>query len=112
MLQRCIEQVHRATHPSLQVSVYHLALHLALQIRRGYEGMLIALPAEQWPANDAADPATVAEYLTRLAHNVVPRQIAASPRGPKRAAKRGYVDAAVAREHVATARVLAQARRP
>jgi hypothetical protein len=108
VLQRCIEQVHRATHPSLQVSVYHLAL----QIRRGYEGMLIALPAEPWLANDAADPATVAEYLTRLAHNVVPRQIAASPRGPKRAAKRGYVDAAVAREHVATARVLAQARRP
>ena len=78
----------------------------------GYEGMLIALPAEPWLANDAADPATVAEYLTRLAHNVVPRQLAASPRGPKRAAKRGYVDAAVAREHVATARVLAQARRP
>jgi IS4 transposase len=108
VLQRCIEQVHRATHPSLQVSVYHLAL----QIRRGYDGMLIALPAEPWLANDAADPTTVAEYLTRLAHTVVPRQIAASPRGPKRAAKRGYVDAAVAREHVATARVLAQARRP
>ena len=108
VLQRCIEQVHRASHPSLQVSVYHLAL----QIRCGYEGMLIALPAEPWLANDAADPATVAEYLTRLAHNVVPRQLAASPRGPKRAAKRGYVDAAVAREHVATARVLAQARRP
>src|SRR4051812_10643026 len=108
VLQRCIEQVHRAPHPSLQVSVYHLAL----QIRRGYEGMLIALPAEPWLATDAANPATVAEYLTRLAHNVVPRQLAASPRGPKRAAKRGYVDAAVAREHVATARVLAQARRP
>jgi hypothetical protein len=108
VLQHCIEQVHRATHPSLQVSVYHLAL----QIRCGYEGMLIALPAEQWPANDAADPATVAEYLTRLARNVVLRQIAASPRGPKRVAKRGYVDAAVVREHVATARVLAQARRP
>ena len=85
---------------------------MALQIRCGYEGMLIALPAEQWRVNDAADPASVAEHLTRLARNVVPRQIAASPRGPKRVVKRGYVDAAVAREHVATARVLAQARRP
>jgi len=46
----------------------------------------------------------------RLARNVVPRQIAASPRGPKRAAKKGYVDAALAREHVATARVLAHAK--
>jgi IS4 transposase len=108
LLQRCIEQAHQATHPALQVSTYHLAL----QIRSGYEGMLIALPAEQWPAYDDADPATVAAHLTRLARNVVPRQLAASPRGPKRTAKKGYVDAAVARKHVATARVLAQAKRP
>ena len=70
---------------------------LALQIRRGYEGMLIALPAEQWSSYDDADPTAVAAHLTRLARNVVPRQVAASPRGPKRAAKKGYVDAAVAR---------------
>lgn len=110
LLQRCIEQAHQATHPALHVSAYHLAL----QIRSGYEGMLIALPAEQWPAYDDADPATVAAHLTRLARNVVPRQLAASPRGPKRTAKKGYVDAAVARAHIATARVLAQAeaRRP
>jgi IS4 transposase len=106
LLQRCIEQAHQATHPALQVSTYHLAL----QIRSGYEGMLIALPAEQWPAYDDADPATVAAHLTWLARNVVPRQLAASPRGPKRTAKKGYVDAAVARKHVATARVLAQAK--
>ena len=42
LLQRCIEQVHQATHPALQVSLYHLAL----QVRGGYEGVLIALPAE------------------------------------------------------------------
>ena len=108
LLQRCIERAHRATHPALQVSAYHLAL----QIRSGYEGMLIALPAERWSSYGDADPAALAQRLTRLAHTVVPRQIATSPRGPKRAAKRGYVDAAVAREHVATARVLAQAKRP
>jgi IS4 transposase len=104
LLQRCIEQAHQATHPTLQVSAYHLAL----QIRSGYEGMLIALPAERWSSGDA-DPAAVAAHLTRLARNVVPRQVAASPRGPKPASKKGYVDAAVARAHVATARVLAQA---
>jgi IS4 transposase len=104
LLQRCIERAHQDTDPALQVSVYHLAL----QIRSGYEGMLIALPAERWPSGDAG-PAAVAAHLTRLARNVVPRQVAATPRGPKRAAKRGYVDAAVARAHVATARVLAQA---
>jgi len=105
LLQRCIEQVHQATHPALQVSLYHLAL----QVRGSYEGMLIALPAEPWLPGDA-DPATVAALLTRLARNVVPRQIAANPRKPKPAAKKGYVDAAIARAHVATARVLAEAR--
>jgi IS4 transposase len=106
LLQRCIEQAHQATHPTLQVSAYHLAL----QIRGGYEGMLIALPAEQWPSSDNTDPTALAEYLIRLARNVVPRQVAASPRGPKLATKKGYVEGAAARAHVATARVLAEAK--
>jgi IS4 transposase len=106
LLQRCIERAHQTTDPTLQVSTYHLAL----QIRSSYEGMLIALPAEQWPSYDEAEPAAVAERLTRLARNIVPRQVAASPRRPKPAARKGYVDAAVARAHVATARVLAQAK--
>jgi hypothetical protein len=74
LLQRCIERAHQATHPTLQVSAYHLAL----QIRSGYEGMLIALPAEQWPAGDA-DPAVVVAHLIRLARNIVPHQVATSP---------------------------------
>ncbi|SDE61552.1 hypothetical protein SAMN04487779_10716 [Belnapia rosea] len=43
LLHRCIEQARQATHPTPQVS----ACHLALQIRSGYEGILIAVPAEQ-----------------------------------------------------------------
>jgi hypothetical protein len=105
LLQRCIERAHRNTDPALQVSTYHLAL----QIRGSYEGMLIALPAEQW-LSIGADPAALAERLTRLARNIVPRQVASSPRGPKAATRKGYVDGAVARAHVATARVLAQAK--
>ena len=105
MLQHCIEQVHRATHPSLQVSVYHLAL----QIRCGYEGMLIALPPEQWPSYDGA-PTALADRLLQLARNIDPRQVAISKRGPKAAMPKGYVDGAVARAHVSTARVLATAR--
>jgi len=49
----------------------------------GYEGMLIALPPEQWPPY-GGDPAALAERLLQLARNIDPR-------------------------HVATARVLAQA---
>ena len=106
LLQRCIERVHQDTGPALEVSAYHLAL----QIRSGYEGMLIALPAEQWLSYDDADPAVLVDRLTRLARNIVPRQVASSPRAPKAATRKGYVDAAVARAHVATARILAQAK--
>src|SRR5919107_44182 len=106
LVQRGIERAHRATDPALQVSAYHLAL----QIRSGYEGMLIALPAERWSSYGDADPAALAQRLTRLARNIVPRQVASSPRGPKTATRKGYVDAEVARAHVATARVLAQAK--
>jgi hypothetical protein len=105
LLQRCIEQTHQAAHPALQGSLYHLAL----QVRGGYEGMLIALPDEPWLSGNT-DPTAVAAHLTRLARNVVPRQVAASPRKPKPAAKKGYVDGKIARAHVATARVLAEAK--
>jgi hypothetical protein len=105
LLQRCIEQTHQAAHPALQVSLYHLAL----QVRGGYEGMLIALPDEPWLSGNT-DPTAVAAHLTRLARNVVPRQVAASPRKPKPATKKGYVDGKIARAHVATARVLAEAK--
>jgi IS4 transposase len=110
LLERCIEQAHQATHPTLQVSIYHLVL----QIQSSYEGMLIALPAEQWPSPDDTDPTALVEQLTRLARNIIPKQVAASPRRPKPATKRGYVDTATARAHVATARVLAEtkAKRP
>jgi len=77
LLQPCVEQAQQATRPALQVSL----CHLAMQVRGGYEGMLIALPAEPWLSGNA-DPAVVAAHLTRLARNVVPRQVAAGPRGP------------------------------
>jgi len=105
LLQRCVEQAHQDQKPPPEVSAYHLALH----VRGGYEGMLIALPPEQWRSYDG-DPTGLADRLMQLARNVDPRQVATSKRGPKAAKHKGYVDGATARAHVATARVLAQAR--
>jgi len=105
LLQRCVEQAHRDQKPPPEVSTYHLALH----VRGGYEGMLIALPPEQWRSYDG-DPTGLADRLLQLARNIDPRQVATSKRGPKVAKPKGYVDGATARAHVATARVLAQAR--
>jgi len=105
LLQRCVEQVHCQSVPPPEVSTYHLAL----QVRSAYEGMLIALPPEQWPSYDG-DPVSLADWLLRLARNINPRQVATSKRGPKLVKPKGYVDGALARAHVSTARVLAQAR--
>ncbi len=105
LLQRCVEQAHRQSVPPPEVSTYHLAL----QVRSGYEGMLIALPPEQWPSYDG-DPTSLADRLLQLARNIDPRQVATSKRGPKVTKPRGYVDGAIARAHVSTARVLTQAR--
>ena len=105
LLQRCVEQAHQEQEPPPEVSTYHLALH----IRSGYEGMLIALPLEQWPSYDG-DPTALADRLLQLARNIDPRQVATSKRGPKAAKPKGYVDGTIARAHVSTARVLANAR--
>ncbi len=114
LLQRAVEQAHQpppappspAASPPLEVSCFHLAV----QVRSGYEGLLIALPPEHWPRWNDADPAGLAQHLLRLARNINPRQVATSKRGPKTAKPKGYVDGKTARAHVATARLLEQAK--
>jgi IS4 transposase len=109
LLARCVERAHQRAHePPPEVSTYHLALH----VRAGYEGLLIAVPPEHWTSWHAADPAHLAERLLQLARRIDPRQVAPSKRKPKPKPKtpKGYVDGKTARAHVATARVLAQAR--
>jgi DDE family transposase len=106
LIGRCVEQAQPPPpEPPLEVS----AFHLALSIRRGYEGMLIALPPERWTAWRQADPSAVAERLRQLARHIDPRQVATSKRKPKRTQPKGYVDGKTARAHVATARLLSQA---
>lgn len=107
LLQRAVEQAHREEHPRLEVSTYHLAEH----VKSGYEGMLIAAPAECWCGLAAQAEPSLAERLLRLARRILPKQVATSKRGPKLDKPKGYVDASIARSHVSTARVLAQARR-
>ena len=106
LLQRAVEQAHRQAQPQLEVSTYHLAEH----VKSGYEGMLIALPAEYWPAAADHTPQSLAKRLLSLASRIVPKQVATSKRRPKIDKPKGYVDGSIARAHVSTARVLKQAR--
>lgn len=106
LLQRAVEQAHRDEQPQLEVSTYHLAEH----VKSGYEGMLIAVPAEHWPSAAGQTAQSLAERLLRLARRILPKQVATSKRGSKIDKPKDYVDGSIARAHVSTARVLKQAR--
>lgn len=110
LLQRAIEQAHKPELPALEVSTFHVAQH----VKAGYEGMLIALPPEHWSQYADDDPPTeLAKRLLWLAKRIRPHQVATSKRGPKIPRPIGYVDAALARAHLSTARLLgAQSPRP
>ena len=84
--------------------------HLAVQIRGSYEGLMIAVSPECWLPWHGADPGRLAERLLHLARHINPRQGATSKCKPKLSKPKGYVDGKTARAHVATARVLAQAK--
>ena len=107
LLQRAVEQAHRPAQPKLEVSTYHLAEH----VKSGYEGMLIALPAEYWSDRADQSPQWLAQRLLGLAARISPKQVATSKRGPKIDKPRGYVEGSIARAHASTARVLEQARK-
>jgi hypothetical protein len=68
--------------------------------------MLIALPATAWQSWSEADSRSIADRLIKLARRLNPRRLATHKRGPKVEKPKGYVDAAIARSHVSTARVL------
>jgi IS4 transposase len=107
LIGRCVEQAH---HQPSQPPPAGSPFHLALTIQSSYAGMLIALPSEHWSVWRQASPGTVAERLMELARHINPRRVATSKRKPKPVQRKGYVDGKTARSHVATARVLAQAR--
>ena len=102
LLKRVIEQAHEATHPELDVSTFHLTV----EINSGYEAMALALPPEHLPTVGSLQPCQLIERLLRLAARLKPRQLSTSKRAPKPQVPKGFVDAGLARSHVATARVI------
>ena len=107
LLARCVEQAHQQQRePPPEVSTYHLAL----RVRDSYGGLLIAVPPEVWPPWHSVTPECLAERLLSLARHIDSRQVATSKRKPKPKPPKGYADGKTARAHVATARILAQAR--
>ena len=107
MLKRCVEYAHRERVPQLEVSTYHLALHL----RSGYEGMLIAIPPPQWEDWDKLDPDNLTQRLLLLALKTNPKSLATAKRGPKIKQQKAYLKVNDASAHFSTHRVLNLARK-
>ncbi len=102
LIARCIARAHE---PKPEVSFFHLVV----QIRSGYDGMMIALPSEHWTASENATFG-LADRLLQLARRIRPKSIAVSKRAPKAKKPKGYVEAVTARAHVATTHVMAKAK--
>ncbi len=105
VLKRSVDQAHRETQPEgWEASMFHLAVH----VRSGYEGMQIALPAEYFPLEKTSQG--LAERLLALARLIKPKAVAKSPRGPKVAKSKEWLEGKAARAHVSTDRVLKAAK--
>lgn len=111
ILKRYIEQAHNTSEsrplaPPLEVSTYYLAL----SIRSDYKGMMIVLPPRVWSSWGNIDPPQITQKLLELGRYVLPQRVSTHKRGPKIKKPKNYVDAATARTHHSTARLLKQAR--
>jgi IS4 transposase len=102
VLQSAVETEHRLEAANFQVSSYYIAD----EVRTTYSGMMIAVPETEWDQLDTQSPPELSRTLLRMAANVKPARLRKHPRKPKKKTRKGYVSGAVARQHVATARVL------
>lgn len=87
-----------------EVSDYHLALDVAGK----YQGMMIALPPEEWRPLAGMTDAAFAEWLLGIARGVHLERYPKKPRGPKKARPKRTRFAQS--KHIATARLLAEER--
>lgn len=79
--------------------------YLACEVQSSYEGMAVAVPAEEWDRFASLSAKDLAGVLHRLARNVNWTHYTKSTRGPKKPVKRQKVQRGT---HVATAQLLEQ----
>ncbi|MEW6753468.1 MAG: transposase [Candidatus Latescibacterota bacterium] len=104
VVKGALRAVHGTDPIDKELSGYYLAVELAST----YQGMMIAIPAEQWRLFREASTEQLAQLLLTLAEHVELRRYRKHPRGPKKPVSKAPRDPAV--PHVSTARLLAQHR--
>jgi hypothetical protein len=84
--------------------------YIALEVRQAYDGLSVAVPADEWAGFGAATAATLASWLCTAAAGIDLRRYRKHPRGPKKPPpeKAAYRNGG----HVATERLLRERRQP
>ena len=98
----------RAVHGIEKIEQELSDYHLALDVAGKYQGMMIALPPEEWQPLTKLTDAAFAQWLREIAGRVNLKRYPKKPRGPKKARPRRtrFTKA----KHIATARLLAEER--
>lgn len=102
VLQCAVSAAHDLVASGIELSPFYVAV----EVRAHYAGMVMAVPTKAWRRYDAMCASELSKLLLQIAAYARPKTLRKHPRGPKKAAKKGYVAGAVARRHVSTARVL------
>lgn len=102
VLQSAVWQAHHLDGRELELSPFYVAT----EIRACYAGMMMAVAVAAWEQYETMSTGQLGGLMLELAKSVNPKTLRKHPRGPKSGGKKGYVDGAIARRHVSTARVL------
>ena len=76
--------------------------YLAWEVKTSFDGLLIAVPAEEWRAFAAMTPEELATFMRQMAQEVTPARYATHKRGPKTTVQRKKVRS----YHESTAKLL------
>ena len=102
VLQSAVWIAHELDGSDIELSSYYIAD----EVRTHYAGMMMAVKPKAWDRYDKMSVAQLAQALLQIAVNASPKALRKHPRGHPPSVRKGYVPGAVARRHVATARVL------
>lgn len=102
VVNAAVTRQHRLDASKMELSMYFIAM----EIKAHYAGMMIVIALDAWQEFDGMTAQQLSRALLKIAAHADPRALRKHPRAPKPPGRKGYVAAALAKQHVATARIL------
>ena len=96
----CVKTALQAAHPKGKHE--WSTFHMAWEVKATFDGMMVAVPVEEWQPFATMSNTALAEVLRELAGKVDPARYAKRRRGPKKTPERKKVKS----RHVSTAKIL------